>query len=195
MATMDKNILCKRLDYKLDQINIKAMVDFIMDEFKKSNKEEIIIVNIGTDKCTGDSFAPFLGSYLEEKDYPIKFYGTLEEPIHALNIYREIDNIKDLHKNAFVVALDSAMSAIGDVGNIVIRNKPIEAGAGFDKDLPSVGDISIMYNTIDSECGFFGLRHDVRLGDILKAVKETYKVFDELKNVYITSNVDIENVG
>lgn len=195
MATMDKNILCKRLDYKRDQINIKAMVDFIMNEFKKSNKEEIIIVNIGTDKCSGDSFAPFLGSYLEEKDYPIKFYGTLEEPIHALNIYREIDKIRDLHKNAFIIALDSAMSAISDVGNIVIRNKPIEAGAGLGKDLPSVGDVSIIYNAIDSNYGFFGLNENVRLGDILKAVKETYKVFDELKNIYISSNVDIKNVG
>lgn len=195
MATSDKNILCKRLDYKRNQINITAMVEFIMNEFKKSNKEEIIIVNIGTDKCTGDSFAPFLGSYLEEKEYPIKFYGTLENPIHALNIHREVDEINSIHKNAFIIALDSAMSSIADVGNIVIRNKPIEAGAGVGKNLPSVGDVSIIYNTIDSDYGFFGLSNNVRLGDILKAIKETYKVFDELKNVYVGSNVDIKNVG
>ena len=194
MATMDKNILCKRLDYKHNQINVDAMIGFIMNEFKKSEKEEIIIVNIGTDKCTGDSFAPFLGSYLEDKNYSIKIYGTLENPIHALNIYKEIDNIKSMHNNAFIIGVDSAMSSAKDVGNIVIRNKPIEAGAGVGKDLPSVGDVSIIYNASISDAGFFGLSKDVRLGDILKAVKEVYKVFVELENVYMNSNINLKNV-
>lgn len=193
MATLDKNILCKKLEFKFNQIDIKTTVDFIMSEFKKSKKKEIIIVNIGTDKCTGDSFAPFLGSYLEDKDYSIKFYGTLENPIHALNIHEELDVIKNTHKGAFIIGLDSAMSSACDVGNVTIRNKPIEAGAGVGKDLPSVGDVSIIYNTINSDSGFWGLSRDVRLGDILKAVKEVYKVFVELENVYMNSNINLKN--
>lgn len=194
MATIDKNILCKRLDYENNQINVKEMTNFIMNEFEKSGKEEIIIVNIGTDKCIGDSFGPFLGSYLKEKDYSMKVYGTLEYPIHALNIQRSLDRIKDIHKNPFIISLDSALSIENTVGNIVLRNKPIEAGVGVGKNLPSVGDVSIIYNACDIDKGFFGLMNDVRIGNISKVVKEIYNVFNELEKVYDLYKIKLNNI-
>lgn len=183
MATQDKNILCKKIDFKVDNMDNDVIVKFIMDEFKKSNKKEIIVVNIGTDKCTGDSFAPFLGSYMEDNKFSIPFYGTLEEPIHALNIHKRIREIEDMHKNAFIIALDSSMSSSDKVGNITVRNKPVEAGASLDKDLPSVGDVSIIYNVVGLNSGFVGLQN-ARLGFILKAVREVYKAFETLEDVY-----------
>lgn len=183
MATQDKNILCKKIDFKVDNMDNDVIVKFIMDEFKKYNKKEIIVVNIGTDKCTGDSFAPFLGSYMEDNKFSISFYGTLEEPIHALNIHKRIREIEDIHKNAFIIALDSSMSSSDKVGNITVRNKPVEAGASLDKDLPSVGDVSIIYNVVGLNSGFVGLQN-VRLGFILKAVREVYKAFEVLESVY-----------
>lgn len=194
MTTIDKNILCKRLEYKNNQINAEEMANFIMNEFEKSEKEEIIIVNIGTDKCVGDSFGPFLGSYLEDKNYSMKVYGTLEKPIHALNMQENLDKIKDIHENPFIISLDSALSSSNDIGNVIIRNKPVEAGAGVGKELPSVGDVSIIYNACDIDLGFYGLMNNVRIGSILKVVKETYNIFTELEKVYDLYNIDLKNI-
>lgn len=56
-----------------------------------------IIVCIGTDKCVGDCLGPLVGTFLEEHNFPLPVYGTLKDPIHALNLDKKLEEINKLH--------------------------------------------------------------------------------------------------
>lgn len=156
----------------------------ILSKFKASGKEEVIIVNIGTDKCTGDSFAPFLGSLLELQGSKFKYYGTLEDPIHALNVQEKIEFISQKHKNAFVIAVDSSVSEEEYVKGIYILNHSVEPGSALCKELESVGDISIVYNCCEVSDNVQVSLASARLGDIFKAAKDVYAMIKKLEEYF-----------
>mgnify|MGYP000859742388 CR=1 FL=1 len=64
----------------------------IVKAYLKSGKKEFVVVNIGTDKCIGDCLAPLVGTLLQEKGY-MNIEGTLDNPIHALNIATNLSTI------------------------------------------------------------------------------------------------------
>lgn len=49
-------------------------------------EEDTVIVCIGTPRIIGDSLGPLVGTYIEQQDKNIKVYGTIENPVHALNL-------------------------------------------------------------------------------------------------------------
>lgn len=102
--------------------------------------EDIIYVCIGTDRSTGDSLAPFVGTYLKGMGYQ-NVYGTIDEPVHAMNLVGTINN---LPKDKVVVAIDACLGQLSSVGFTQIIKGSIKAGAGVDKDLPPCGDYGIM---------------------------------------------------
>lgn len=156
----------------------------ILSKFKESGKEEVIIVNIGTNKCTGDSFAPFLGSLLELQGSKFKFYGTLEDPIHALNIREKIEFISQKHKNAFVIAVDSSVSEAEYLKGIYVLNHSVEPGSALFKELESVGHISIVYNCCEPSDNLYFALSSVALGDIYKAAKDVYSMLKKLEEYF-----------
>ncbi|MFD2881867.1 DUF1256 domain-containing protein [Paenibacillus rhizoplanae] len=47
----------------------------------------IVIICVGTDRSTGDSLGPLVGTTLARFRSPLfHLYGTLEEPVHAINL-------------------------------------------------------------------------------------------------------------
>ena len=49
--------------------------------------KEIIILCIGSDRITGDSLGPLIGQQLSRHRWKnIHIYGTLDTPVHALNL-------------------------------------------------------------------------------------------------------------
>ncbi|MGL5616922.1 MAG: spore protease YyaC [Sarcina sp.] len=111
--------------------------------------EDTIIVCIGTDKCIGDCLGPLVGFLLKEKNFPLKVYGYLEKPIHALNLDKELKHIKEENPAALVIALDACLGDSNDIGVVCCRTEPLRPGKGVGKVLPSVGDLSIV-GIIDS---------------------------------------------
>lgn len=103
-----------------------------------------IIVCIGTDKFIGDCLGPLVGTFLKDMNFPLPVYGTIEYPIHALNIKDRIKNIYDLHPNANIIGIDACLGEESSIGDIHIRNSPIHPGKGVGKSLPEVGDYSIV---------------------------------------------------
>jgi len=104
----------------------------------------IVFVCIGTDRSTGDSLGPLIGTFLEEKNvHPFHIYGTLDQPIHALNLADKLFEIKRNHHNPFIIGIDACLGRLKSVGIIQIGNGPIKPGAGVNKELPPVGDIHI----------------------------------------------------
>ena len=49
----------------------------------------LVFCCIGTDRSTGDALGPITGSFLSQlMSFPFEIVGTLDNPLHALNIRR-----------------------------------------------------------------------------------------------------------
>lgn len=132
----------------------------------------IVFVCIGTDRSTGDSLGPLVGTLLEEKMIsPFFVYGTLENPIHAVNLKEQLIDIHDKHVNPFIIGIDACLGRLKSVGVIQIAEGPVKPGAGVNKDLPEVGDLHI--TGIVNVSGFmeFFVLQNTRLNLVLKMAK------------------------
>lgn len=132
----------------------------------------IVLVCIGTDRSTGDSLGPLVGTLLEEKGpHPFFVYGTLEDPIHAVNLEEKLREIKQKHFYPFMIGIDACLGKIKSVGAIQLANGPVKPGAGVNKELPAVGDIHL--TGIVNVSGFmeFFVLQNTRLNLVLKMAK------------------------
>ena len=81
---------------------------------------------------------------LNDKGFKYPVYGTLKKPIHALNIYETIEDIKKTHTNGNFLAIDACLGSKSNIGIIQIREGPIFPGKGVGKKLPQIGHHSIV---------------------------------------------------
>ena len=106
--------------------------------------QELIILCIGTDKVTGDSLGPLIGHKLSlYKMKSLSIYGTLDSPVHALNLSDTIDTIKNSHKDPFIIAVDASLGLRNHIGFVSIEKGPLTPGLGVKKALSPIGDISV----------------------------------------------------
>jgi len=105
---------------------------------------DIAIVCIGTDRSTGDSLGPLVGHKLKTVSYSnVKVFGTLEDPVHAKNLYNTMNVIFDQCKSPYVIGIDACLGRADRVGYISIGKGPLSPGAGVNKKLPEVGNMHI----------------------------------------------------
>ncbi|QFT91195.1 hypothetical protein FIU87_21335 [Bacillus sp. THAF10] len=129
----------------------------------------VVIVCIGTDRSTGDSLGPLVGTKLADKKLNhIHVYGTLDEPIHAVNLEEKLTFIQTKHLHPFIIAIDACLGRLKSVGQLTIGEGPVMPGAGVKKDLPPVGDIHI--TGIVNVSGFmeFFVLQNTRLSLVMK---------------------------
>ena len=102
-----------------------------------------VILCIGTDRVTGDSLGPLTGSFLSaysgHRYLPV--YGTLDAPVHALNLQEVSRQIKKKHPRRLVLAVDASLCTKKHLGYLTLGQGSLKPGAGVEKDLLSVGDI------------------------------------------------------
>ncbi len=93
---------------------------------------------------TGDCLGPYIGQQLSlNKFQGIYVYGTLDTPVHALNLRQAADYIEITHPHALVIAIDASLGRKKHLGYVTIGNGALYPGAGVQKELPPVGDIHI----------------------------------------------------
>lgn len=137
--------------------------------------QPIVIVCIGTDRSTGDSLGPLVGTLLQEKfeagASSFHVYGTLDNPIHAMNLQEKLEEIKKMHVNAFIIGIDACLGKLKSVGIVQIGKGPVKPGAGVNKELPAVGHAHI--TGIVNVSGFmeFMVLQNTRLNLVLKMAK------------------------
>lgn len=101
---------------------------------------DLVILCIGTDRSTGDSLGPLTGSKLRSfNPYPY-IYGTLDDPVHASNLYDNIQFIQARFNNPFIIAVDACLGRLESVGCISLGRGSLKPGAAVNKDLPAVGN-------------------------------------------------------
>ncbi|MBP1949452.1 spore protease YyaC [Virgibacillus litoralis] len=120
-----------------------AMSERLISWFPKTPREYVVVC-IGTDRSTGDALGPLTGSFFSErKPKHINIYGTLADPVHAINLKDHIKLINAQHKDAFIIAVDASLGKLSSVGSIISDVGSLKPGAALNKDLPSVGNIHI----------------------------------------------------
>lgn len=117
------------------------ILENIMDT-KKGTYEETVILCIGTDRLTGDSLGPLVGHKLTRLTN-LRVYGTLKNPVHALNLEKTVNEIYVMYKNPLVISIDACLGIRNNIGKITIKDGPLSPGSAVNKKLPSVGDISV----------------------------------------------------
>ena len=104
----------------------------------------LVFLCIGSDRATGDCLGPILGYKLSRFRLPNSVvYGTLEHPVHAKNLGEVITEIYSHITRPFIIAIDASLGKTNHVGYYTLNPGPLKPGAGVNKSLPEVGDITI----------------------------------------------------
>jgi putative sporulation protein YyaC len=101
----------------------------------------VVFACIGTDRSTGDAFGPLVGDRLRAGGADV--VGTLEEPLHALNLTHRLQQLAARASDPLVVAVDAALGPRERVGTICVHPRGISPGRAMGKQLDEVGEISI----------------------------------------------------
>lgn len=133
--------------------------------------EDTIIVCIGTDRCIGDCLGPLVGTFLKDSFFPFPVFGTISDPIHALNIDKKLTEIKTKHPNGVIIGIDACLGDSENIGEIQARDYPIHPGKGVGKSLPDVGKASVIGIVDSSDSSELFTNRNIRLDLIMKLSK------------------------
>ena len=124
-----------------------------------------VVVCIGSDLAIGDSLGPIVGSMLKYKTQGVNayIYGTLALPVTAKEIKYFQAFLKQTHPGEQVIAVDAAVGAEGDIGLMRVQPSPLYPGAGANKRLGAIGDLSIMGIVAEKSLTNFALLNSTRL--------------------------------
>jgi putative sporulation protein YyaC len=123
----------------------QMLTHHLSDLFSKIPQQHaIVFVCIGTDRSTGDALGPLVGSRLRKYNFSdIQLYGTLDEPVHAMNLQDTLTSIHNQHQQPYLIGIDACLGQVSSIGNIQLGFGPLKPGAGVNKQLPPVGHIHI----------------------------------------------------
>lgn len=170
----------------LSQYKLNTEIYNLIKNIKKKYSR-ISVVCIGTDRSTGDSFGPLVGYLLSKYSiYKFDLYGTIHEPVHALNLEETIKKIDS--ENTLVIAVDASVGRTDYIGRIGIGYGPICPGSGVGKRLPEIGDISIC--GIVAMSGFMpiAMLQNARLGTVYNMAEKTVHAI-----TYVLYKLQLEN--
>lgn len=131
-----------RANYKEPDV-VKTLSDQIFPWFPlKANN--YIAIFIGTDRSTGDALGPLAGTYFEEmRPRNLHVYGTVHDPVHAVNLQESLCNIYKKYDKPYLIAIDACLGKSSSIGSIIAENKPLKPGLALNKQLPQVGNMNI----------------------------------------------------
>ncbi|MDO5417738.1 MAG: spore protease YyaC [Lachnospiraceae bacterium] len=147
------------------QVLAEKLEELILEELEKG-KTGVVFLCIGTDRSTGDSLGPLIGHELLERERnearnrneawiregdgePRKkrmqtaVFGTLDRPVHAMNLSQYQAFLKKTFPDSVMVAVDASVGSQEHVGYVTLGKGSLKPGLGVCKDLQEVGDIFI----------------------------------------------------
>ena len=115
----------------------------IREEMEFQGKRGVIFLCIGTDRSTGDSLGPLIGHKLRRRKLRAAVIGTLDRPVHAMNLGIYSSFIRVNYADCVVVAIDASVGRTEHIGYATLGRGALQPGLGVAKELEAVGDISI----------------------------------------------------
>ena len=145
--------------------------------------ESPILLFIGSDGNIGDSLAPLCGTLFTGQNTACISYGSLNSPVSAKEVSYLVNFVKKCHPGAIFVVIDAAVGKNQDLGMIKVQKCGIKPGLGVNKNLPMVGDISIV-GVLAEKRSSNSIMSPVRLSTVYEMAKS---VADGL-NIFIKNN-------
>ena len=145
------------------------LFEMIQEEKERQNKRGIVFLCIGTDRSTGDSLGPLIGYKLNQmKISKATVFGTLERPVHAMNLENYMAVLRTCYQDDLIVAVDASVGNREHVGYVTLGKGALKPGLGVSKELRSVGDIFI--TGIVGSCGNYDplMLQSVRLSVVMQ---------------------------
>ena len=120
------------------------LYSMLKEELQRAQKENVLFLFIGTDRSTGDSLGPLIGHQLYRKGLRhITVVGTLEYPVHAMNLEDTLYLVRERYPDHLVVAVDASVGKTCHVGCVTLGRGALRPGLGVSKNLQAVGDLFI----------------------------------------------------
>ena len=120
---------------------LRQMIGEIM---RRENRRGVLLFCIGTDRSTGDSLGPLVGHKLRKcRLKKAAVIGTLDKPVHAMNLEVYAAYIRTHFPDHVIVAIDASVGSPDHVGFATLGKGALQPGLGVSKELMEVGDISI----------------------------------------------------
>lgn len=182
---VEQQNLCDKIIHFEEQTAVHQISNALLDLLPSHNNQPIVIICIGTDRSTGDSLGPLIGSFLHDAGMKLfHVYGTLEYPVHAMNLKDIMEHVKKTYKKPFIVGIDACLGRLGSIGEIKVGTGPIKPGAGVNKKLPEVGDAFI--TGIVNMAGHmeFIVLQNTRLNLVMKLAKKISAALIETDRIY-----------
>ncbi|MFC0015369.1 MULTISPECIES: spore protease YyaC [Allobacillus] len=140
---MSKSMILKKSTYHMNDSFVSLKLSRFLSNHLPTD-QPIILLCIGTDRSTGDSLGPLVGTFLKESLIKnIHVFGTLDEPVHAKNLPETILQIEDTFQNPYIIAVDAALGSIRKVKTMDIGLGSLQPGAAMKKKISSIGDLYI----------------------------------------------------
>ncbi|MFB5190903.1 spore protease YyaC [Alicyclobacillus fastidiosus] len=154
-----------------EQDAARQLEEFLDQGLTLCRQSQILVVCVGTDRSTGDAFGPIIGSRMrtQARIPGVEVLGTLDEPVHAVNLGYTLERIQERYKEApFIIAMDACLGKFDHVGHITVEQGPLRPGAGVKKSLPEFGDLTV--TGIVNVSGFmeYFVLQNTRLGIVMK---------------------------
>lgn len=140
--------------------------DCCSTEKKELRRGQKVYLCIGSDKLVFDSLGPMTGSMLKRcSGFKHFVYGTMSEPVTALQIETAIRFIRSFHIGAEVTVVDSAVGKNSEIGKIKCFDRGLRPALGIDREMSVVGDKSIM-GIVTTKDKVKNFKSDVKVQDI-----------------------------
>ena len=139
----------------------KQLTSFVEQVKEERRKQGVLFLCIGSDRSTGDSLGPLVGYKLQQEAQiqevapkrhlepmtgnrlVMPLFGTLQQPVHAINLEETMQRIHMDYEDHVVVAIDASIGRHEHVGYITVGMGSLWPGLGVRKNLGAVGDIFI----------------------------------------------------
>ncbi|NLO22156.1 MAG: spore protease YyaC [Syntrophomonadaceae bacterium] len=116
----------------------------LLQELAQTSRRDLVYLCIGTDRATGDCLGPLAGNKLSLLLPSAHIFGTLEQPLHALNLESTLDSIYRSYSHPLLIAIDAGLGKSDRVGFLTMSRGSLSPGLALKKQLPPVGDINIV---------------------------------------------------
>ncbi len=146
-----------------------CFLKLLLEEMKRQRKTKVLFLCIGTDRSTGDSLGPLIGYKLTERGITnARILGTLEKPVHAMNLDQYLCGSKDHFADYVIVAVDASVGNTEHIGYVTLGRGALKPGLGVSKEIEAVGDLFITGIVGSSKCGDPLMLQSVRLSVVMR---------------------------
>jgi putative sporulation protein YyaC len=102
-------------------------------------KEELTFLCIGTDRSTGDSLGPWVGTMLEERGF-VRVIGTLQHPCDADRLPGLVPALGEM---GTIVVVDACLGRPDNIGAYLVRSGPLTPAQSVNRGFPPIDNYSI----------------------------------------------------